>query len=212
MQYVTSRAWFDSGGRHPIVRAPHGWSAARLGAPCFEGAVFSCRRQQRSARDSHSPDRDPRPGRRRLDPVDRADLWCASAQGAAPADPAPGARRPRLVGARGAGLRRQVRQGVRTAGLARDRRHRGGVSGFSRQDVPLVLRSRPPILGSSVPHCPCGNDTPCACERYARRLELSQHVYAARALEAIATLRALAGVVRSATVKRTLLTTAEALL
>jgi len=86
------------------------------------------------------------------------------------------------------------------------------VSGFSRQDVPLVLRSRPPIPGSSVPHCPCGNDTPCACERYARRLELSQHVYAARALEAIATLRALAGVVRSATVKRTLLTTAEALL
>ena len=29
----------------------------------------------------------------------------------------------------------------------------------------------PPIAASSVPRCPCEGAQPCACERYARRLE-----------------------------------------
>lgn len=65
-------------------------------------------------------------------------------------------------------------------------------------------RLEPPIASSSVPRCPCQAAQPCACERYARRLERRQQadqlamITAARALGLIAAMDGLSSHVREA--------------
>lgn len=62
----------------------------------------------------------------------------------------------------------------------------------------------PPIAASSVPRCPCQGQQPCACERYAVRLERRHQadqvtmITAARALGLIAAFDELAPHVREA--------------